>query len=61
MALNPARVLMPKHHSVRYKAARLTFCGSKSIKANLLVLPVRPTKTRTAFVNLDWGNIPLTQ
>jgi hypothetical protein len=61
MALNPTRVLMPKHHSVRHKTPRLAFCGSKGIKANAFVLSVRPCKTRAPIVNLDWGNIPLTQ
>jgi hypothetical protein len=61
MALNPLSVLMPKHHSIRHKSTRLAFCGSKSIKANMLVLPIRPSKPRTAFINLNWGDIALTQ
>jgi hypothetical protein len=61
MALNPTRVLMPKHHSIRHKSARLAFCRSKSIKANALLLPIRPSKARTAFINLDWGDIALTE
>jgi hypothetical protein len=60
MALNPLSVLMPKYHSIRHKPPRLAFCGSKRIEANSLVLPIRPTKTRAPFVNLDWGNIALT-
>jgi hypothetical protein len=61
MALNPTRVLMPKHHSVRHKTPRLAFCGSKHIKANPLVLAIRPSKARAPFVNLNWSNITLAE
>jgi hypothetical protein len=40
MALNPMSVLMPKYDSVRYKAARLAFCRSKSIEDNPFLLPM---------------------
>jgi hypothetical protein len=61
MAFDPRSALMPKHHSIRHKASRLAFCGSKRIKANPLALAVRPSKARTAFVNRDWGDIALTE
>jgi hypothetical protein len=60
MALNPPSVLVPEDHSIGHKAPRLAFSCSKGIKANAFVLPVRPRKTRTPFVNLDWGDIALT-
>jgi hypothetical protein len=61
MALNPMSALMPKHHSVGHKTARLTFGRSKNIKANALFLSVRPRKAGAPFINIDWGDIPLTQ
>jgi hypothetical protein len=61
MAFNPLRMLMPKHHSVGYKTTGLAFCGSKSIKSNPFALPIRPCKTRSSLINLDRGNISLTQ
>jgi hypothetical protein len=61
MALNPVSVLMPKYHSVRHKTARLAFCGSKSIEANPLMLPVGTSKARAPFVNFHWSDIALTE
>jgi hypothetical protein len=60
MALNPTRMLMPKHHSIGHKAARLAFCRPKSIKYNPLMLAIWPRKARAPFVNLNRGDIALT-